>query len=118
MKNCIFGTRRGQAPVPISILDFAMTGSGVTAHDALAGSIELARLADRRGFTRYWVAEHHSMPSVATSSPAILLARLISETQQIRLGAGGMMLPNFPPLVLPSNSGCWPPWHRDVLIWA
>ena len=105
MKSSIVGTRRGKAPVPISILDFAMAGSGVSAREALAGSIELARLADRRGFNRYWVAEHHSMPSVTTSSPALLLARLIGETQQIRLGAGGMMLPNFPPLVLAEQFG-------------
>ena len=105
VNSSIIGTRRGQAPVPISILDFAMAGSGVSAREALAGSIELARLADCRGFTRYWVAEHHSSPGVTTSSPALLLARLIGETRQIRLGAGGMMLPNFPPLVLAEQFG-------------
>jgi luciferase family oxidoreductase group 1 len=87
------------------MLDFAMTGRGITASQALQGSIELARLADRRGFTRYWMAEHHAMPGVTTSSPAVLLARLISETLNIRLGAGGMMLPNFPPLVVAEQFG-------------
>ncbi|MDR9836750.1 LLM class flavin-dependent oxidoreductase [Herbaspirillum huttiense] len=105
MNDSIFGTRRGTAPVPISILDFAMAGKGVSAREALAGSIELARLVDRRGFTRYWVAEHHSSPGVTTSSPAMLLARLVGETQRIRLGAGGMMLPNFPPLVVAEQFG-------------
>ncbi|EQB16359.1 hypothetical protein L284_09590 [Novosphingobium lindaniclasticum LE124] len=89
----------------MSILDFAMAGRGYTAREALAGSIELARLVDRRGFTRYWVAEHHSMPGVTTSSPPLLLARLIGETSRIRLGAGGMMLPNFPPLVVAEQFG-------------
>lgn len=105
MNRSIFGKRYGDAPVPLSILDFAMAGRGYTAQQALAASIDLAHLVDRRGFARYWVAEHHSMPGVTTSSPALLLARLIGETTQIRLGAGGMMLPNFPPLVIAEQFG-------------
>lgn len=105
MNDSIVGKRQGAAPFPISILDFAMAGRGVTAREALAASIKLARLADRRGFNRYWVAEHHAMPGVTTSSPALLLARLIGETERIRLGAGGMMLPNFPPLVVAEQFG-------------
>ena len=105
MKDSIVGVRQGAAPFPLSILDFAMAGRGLTARDALTASIELARLVDRRGFTRYWVAEHHSMPGVTTSSPAMLLARLVGETTRIRLGAGGMMLPNFPPLVVAEQFG-------------
>lgn len=105
MATSIAGTRYGAAPVPLSILDFAMAGKGVSARSALAGSIELARLVDRRGFSRYWIAEHHAMPGVTTSSPAMLLARLVGETRRIRLGAGGMMLPNFPPLVVAEQFG-------------
>lgn len=105
MSHPIVGERRGAAPFPISILDFAMAGRGLNAREALAASVDLARLADRRGFNRYWVAEHHSMPGVTTSSPAMLLARLVSETRRIRLGAGGMMLPNFPPLVVAEQFG-------------
>src|SRR5699024_4307840 len=101
----ITGLRFGQAPAPISILDFAMAGRGYTAHEALSASVELARLVDRRGFARYWVAEHHSMPGVTTSSLPMLLARLVGETKRIRLGAGGMMLPNFPPLVVAEQFG-------------
>lgn len=97
--------KRGNAPVPLSILDFAMVGKDVSAITGMEKSIELAKLADRRGFARYWVAEHHSMPAVSTSSPAIMLSRLIAETKQIRLGAGGMMLPNFPPLVVAEQFG-------------
>lgn len=105
MDKAIVGKRQGKAPFPLSILDFAMAGRGVTAQEALAGSIRLARLADRRGFTRYWLAEHHAMPGVTTPSPPLLLARLIGETERIRLGAGGMMLPNFPPLVIAEQFG-------------
>lgn len=105
MSSQIIGTRVGTAPVPVSILDFVMAGQGLAAREALAASVELARLVDRRGFTRYWVAEHHSSPGVTTSSPPMLLARLVGETRRIRLGAGGMMLPNFPPLVVAEQFG-------------
>lgn len=105
MTSQIIGARVGQAPVPLSILDFAMAGQGLTAREALAASVDLAQLVDRRGFARYWVAEHHSMPGVTTSSPPMLLARLVGETKRIRLGAGGMMLPNFPPLVVAEQFG-------------
>ncbi|WP_434155508.1 LLM class flavin-dependent oxidoreductase [Pseudomonas sp. JZ134] len=105
MNDTIMGARQGAAPFPISLLDFAMAGRSLTAREALDASIKLARLADRRGFNRYWVAEHHSMPGVTTSSPAMVLARLVGETSRIRLGAGGMMLPNFPPLVVAEQFG-------------
>lgn len=97
--------KKGDAPVPLSILDVATTGKGYSASDAIETSIKLAKLADQRGFGRYWVAEHHGMPAVSTSSPAMLLSRLIAETQKIRLGSGGMMLPNFPPLVIAEQFG-------------
>ncbi|MFG4003310.1 LLM class flavin-dependent oxidoreductase [Flavobacterium aquidurense] len=90
---------------PISILDVATTGKGYTANQAIENSLQIAKLADQRGFKRYWVAEHHSMPAVSTSSPAMLLSRLIGETKQIRLGSGGMMLTNFPPLVIAEQFG-------------
>ncbi|MGK9155832.1 LLM class flavin-dependent oxidoreductase [Acinetobacter radioresistens] len=105
MANSISSKNFGDISVPLSILDFAMAGKGSSARQALAASIELAKLADRRGFHRYWVAEHHSLPGVTTSSPALMLARLIGETQRIRLGAGGMMLPNFLPLVIAEQFG-------------
>ncbi|MFH8491229.1 LLM class flavin-dependent oxidoreductase [Streptomyces longisporoflavus] len=105
MTDPIRGTRQGSAPRPLSVLDSAMTGTGQSAARALAGSIELARLADRRGFTRYWTNEHHAMPGVSTSSPPVLLARLTAETSRLRLGAGGIMLPNHPPLVVAEQFG-------------
>lgn len=97
--------KQGNAPVPLSILDVATTGKGYSAAEAIANSIALAKFADQRGFARYWVAEHHGMPAVSTSSPAMMLARLIGETKNIRLGSGGMMLPNFPPLVVAEQFG-------------
>ncbi|MFF1381619.1 LLM class flavin-dependent oxidoreductase [Streptomyces sp. NPDC058308] len=71
----------------------------------LAGSIELARLADRRGFTRYWTNEHHAMPGVSTSRPPVLLSRLTAATSRLRLGVGGIMLRIHPPLVVAEQFG-------------
>lgn len=103
--NGIRGTARGSAPVPLSVLDLVTVGSGSTATDALRTSVELARLAERRGYHRHWVAEHHSMPGVASSSPAVILAHLAARTERIRLGSGGVMLPNHAPLVIAEQFG-------------
>ncbi|MFD4833466.1 LLM class flavin-dependent oxidoreductase [Streptomyces uncialis] len=101
----ITGTRHGTAPVPLSVLDLVTVGAGHTATEALRTSVELAKLAERRGFHRYWVAEHHSMPGVASSSPAVILAHLAAHTARVRLGSGGVMLPNHAPLVIAEQFG-------------
>ncbi|MEV6012515.1 LLM class flavin-dependent oxidoreductase [Streptomyces sp. NPDC051976] len=101
----IRGTVRGSAPVPLSVLDLATVGSGLTATDALRTSVEIARTAETRGFHRMWVAEHHSMPGVASSSPAVILAHLAAHTRTLRLGSGGVMLPNHAPLVIAEQFG-------------
>ncbi|MEU2748247.1 LLM class flavin-dependent oxidoreductase [Streptomyces collinus] len=101
----IRGTAQGDAPVPLSVLDLVTVGAGRTASDALRTSVDLARLAEHRGFHRYWVAEHHSMPGVASSSPAVILAHLAAHTDRIRLGSGGVMLPNHAPLVIAEQFG-------------
>ncbi|PRH78883.1 alkanal monooxygenase [Streptomyces solincola] len=101
----IHGTARGSAPVPLSVLDLVTVGSGGTATQALTTSVALAKLAERRGFHRHWVAEHHSMPGVASSSPAVILAHLAAHTSRIRLGSGGVMLPNHAPLVIAEQFG-------------
>ncbi|MFJ5773552.1 LLM class flavin-dependent oxidoreductase [Streptomyces sp. NPDC093094] len=101
----IRGTTRGSAPVPLSVLDLVTVGSGRTATDALRTSVRLATLTESRGFHRYWVAEHHSMPGVASSSPAVILAHLAAHTGRIRLGSGGVMLPNHAPLVIAEQFG-------------
>ncbi|MFC7305355.1 LLM class flavin-dependent oxidoreductase [Streptomyces monticola] len=95
----------GEAPVPLSVLDLATVGAGRTAADALHTGVRIARLAESRGFHRYWVAEHHSMPGVASSSPAVILAHLAAHTERIRLGSGGVMLPNHAPLVIAEQFG-------------
>ncbi|GAA2090254.1 LLM class flavin-dependent oxidoreductase [Streptomyces albiaxialis] len=105
MNDPIRGEARGTAPVPLSVLDLATVGEGFTATDALKASVELAGLAERKGFTRYWVAEHHSMPGVASSSPAVILAHLAAHTERVRLGSGGVMLPNHAPLVIAEQFG-------------
>lgn len=101
----IRGAARGSAPVPLSVLDLATVGSGLTATHALRASVELAELAEARGFHRMWVAEHHSMPGVASSSPAVILAHLAAFTRTLRLGSGGVMLPNHAPLVIAEQFG-------------
>lgn len=95
----------GTAPFVLSVLDNAHTGVGQTAGQALDEVIALARLADRRGFRRFWMSEHHAMPGAASPSPQLMLARLTAETQDIRLGAGGVMLPNHAPLVIAEQFG-------------
>ncbi len=105
MTQRIAGTRRGTAPTPISILLGGTTGTGQSARESFAAAIRLAELADRRGFERLWVNEHHAMPAVSASSPAVLLARLTAHTTRLRLGSGGVMLPNHAPLVIAEQFG-------------
>jgi luciferase family oxidoreductase group 1 len=90
---------------PISVLDLAPVGHGSTAAAALATSTQLARLAERVGYRRLWVAEHHNMPGIASSSPAVLIAHLAASTSTLRLGAGGVMLPNHASLVVAEQFG-------------
>ncbi|WP_019203856.1 LLM class flavin-dependent oxidoreductase [Tsukamurella sp. 1534] len=92
--------RFGSAPFALSVLDNAHTAVGSTVEDAYRAVIDLAQLAERRGYHRFWMSEHHAMPAAATPSPQLMLARLTGETSRIRLGAGGVMLPNHAPLVI------------------
>lgn len=101
----IRGRARGSATVPLSVLDLASVGAGYTPTEALYASTELARSAEAWGYHRYWVAEHHGMPGIASSSPAVLLAHLAAATSTIRLGSGGVMLPNHAPLVIAEQFG-------------
>jgi luciferase family oxidoreductase group 1 len=87
------------------VLDLATVGKGLTAGDALRASVEIARTAETRGYHRMWVAEHHSMPGVASSAPAVILAHLAAHTRTLRLGSGGVMLPNHAPLVIAEQFG-------------
>jgi len=89
--------------LPLSVLDLSPIGTGGTSGQALRNSVELAQLADRLGYRRYWVAEHHNMPGVASAAPEILIAVLARETVRIRVGSGGIMLPNHAPLKVAEN---------------
>jgi luciferase family oxidoreductase group 1 len=80
------------------VLDLSPVGSGVAPSQAIRDSIALARVADELGYTRYWFAEHHNMTSIATSAPEVLIAYAAAVTRRIRLGAGGIMIPNHGPL--------------------
>jgi len=82
----------------LSVIDQAPVPAGFTPADALHNTIELARLTDRLGYERYWIAEHHAMPTLACTAPEVLLARVGAETQRMRIGSGGVMLPHYSPL--------------------
>ena len=83
---------------PLSVLDLVPLADGTSSAQALAQSLDLARLAERLGYARVWYAEHHNMPAIASTTPAIMIARAAMVTARIRLGAGGVMLPNHAPL--------------------
>jgi luciferase family oxidoreductase group 1 len=91
--------------IPVSVLDVAPVGEGTTPTEALRATIALAQRADELGYTRFWLAEHHSMPGIASSSPAVLIAAVAAATERIRVGSGGVMLPNHAPLVIAEQFG-------------
>jgi luciferase family oxidoreductase group 1 len=90
---------------PVSILDLAPIAAGQSAADSFAGSVALARLAERLGYRRVWYAEHHNMPTIASSATSVLIAHVAAHTERIRLGAGGVMLPNHAPLTIAEQFG-------------
>jgi len=85
---------------PLSVLDLSVVNDGQSSADALQTTAALARAADRLGYRRFWVAEHHNMSSVACTSPTVLMAHLAAVTDRIHVGSGGVMLPNHAPLVV------------------
>lgn len=86
--------------IPLSVLDLAHVSAGATTGDALRRTIDIARRAEAAGYLRFWVAEHHNMPTVASTSPPVLVAALAAQTEKIRVGSGGVMLPNHAPFVV------------------
>ncbi|GAA3894928.1 LLM class flavin-dependent oxidoreductase [Leifsonia kafniensis] len=92
-------------PLRLSVLDLIPVRQNQSTSQALTASIALAQLADALGFERYWVAEHHNMPSVASTNPPVLIGILAANTQRIRVGSGGVMLPNHAPLVIAEQFG-------------
>ena len=91
--------------VPLSLLDLAFIGPGQTVGDALAASVTLAQRAEELGYKRVWYAEHHNMATIASSATSVLVAHVAAHTRTIRVGAGGIMLPNHPPLMIAEQFG-------------
>lgn len=91
--------------VPLSVLDLVPVAEGATPADALANSLELARHVERLGYRRYWVAEHHNMPGIASAATSVVIGYLAGGTSKIRVGSGGIMLPNHSPLVIAEQFG-------------
>jgi luciferase family oxidoreductase group 1 len=92
-------------PLPLSILDLALVGPGQTAREALNASVAVAQLAEAKGYRRIWYAEHHNIPAIASSATSVVIAHVAAHTRTIRLGAGGIMLPNHSPLVIAEQFG-------------
>ncbi len=90
---------------PLSVLDLAPINQGSTAADSFKQTIALAQQADKAHFTRYWLAEHHGMVGIASAATSVLIAHVANHTQRIRVGAGGIMLPNHSPLVIAEQFG-------------
>jgi luciferase family oxidoreductase group 1 len=99
--------------VPLSILDLAVARRGRPVAEALAETVTLAQDADRLGFTRLWFAEHHNMPGIASSATSVLIAHIAARTERIRVGSGGIMLPNHSPLVIAEQFGTLAELHPD-----
>ncbi|HEX8263043.1 MAG TPA: LLM class flavin-dependent oxidoreductase [Allosphingosinicella sp.] len=91
--------------IPLSVLDLAPVPEGSDTGQALRNSLDLARAAERLGYKRFWMAEHHSMPGIASAATAVALAFVGAGTSAIRIGAGGVMLPNHAPLVIAEQFG-------------
>jgi luciferase family oxidoreductase group 1 len=99
------GDQKKLAAVPISVLDLATIRAGKKAADTYKSSIDLAQHAEQWGYKRYWLAEHHSMESIASSATSVLIGHIAGHTSTIRVGAGGIMLPNHAPLVIAEQFG-------------
>src|SRR3954454_9996729 len=89
----------------LSVLDTSPIVAGSTPREALRNTVELAQLAETLGFHRYWVPEHHGMRGVASSAPAVLVGHLACATERLRVGAGGVLLPNHQPIVVAEQFG-------------
>ena len=91
--------------LPLSVLDLAPVSEGSTPGQALQNARELAQLADRLGYRRYWVAEHHNMVGIASAATSVVIGFIAAQTKTIRVGSGGVMLPNHSPLVIAEQFG-------------
>jgi luciferase family oxidoreductase group 1 len=103
--NAAFEGEESLMRVPLSILDLAPIARGQSASDSFANSVALAQRAEELGYLRVWYAEHHNMASIASSATSVLIAHVGAQTRSIRLGAGGVMLPNHAPLLIAEQFG-------------
>jgi luciferase family oxidoreductase group 1 len=103
----------GSVTVPISILDLAIVGDGASVRDALESTVAVAQLAEARGYKRVWYAEHHNMAAIASSATSVLIAHVAAHTTAIRLGSGGIMLPNHAPLTIAEQFGTLATLHPN-----
>ena len=93
------------APIAFSVLDLSPIVAGSNAAIALGNTLDLARHAESWGYTRYWVAEHHNMPGIASAATAVVIGHIAGGTSHIRVGSGGIMLPNHAPLIIAEQFG-------------
>src|SRR5689334_24267732 len=91
--------------IPFSVLDLSPILAGGTPADAFRNTLDLARHVERLGYRRYWLAEHHNMPGIASAATAVVIGHVAGKTNTIRVGAGGIMLPNHSPLVIAEQFG-------------
>src|SRR6187551_2897549 len=96
---------RGTTMIALSVLDLAPVPEGSDVSQSLRNTLDLARHAERLGYKRYWLAEHHNMPGIASAATSIVIAHVAGGTRTIRVGAGGIMLPNHAPLVIAEQFG-------------
>ena len=99
--------------IPISVLDLSPVTEGSDASQSLANTLDLARHAERLGYRRYWLAEHHNMPGIASAATAVVIGHVAAGTSTIRVGAGGIMLPNHAPLVIAEQFGTLAALHPN-----
>src|SRR4051812_4817871 len=97
--------------VPLSVLDLSPITEGSDAGQALRNSLDLARHIEALGYRRFWMAEHHNLPGIASAATAVALAHVAAGTDRIRIGAGGIMLPNHAPLLIAEQFGTPPALH-------
>lgn len=91
--------------IPVSILDLCPIPQGFTAADSFRNSLKLAQLAEEKSYTRFWLAEHHNMPGIASAATSVVIGHIAGGTKKIRVGSGGVMLPNHSPLVIAEQFG-------------
>src|SRR5882672_12504635 len=102
----------------LNVLDQCPIPEGSSAGDALRNSIELARMADRQGYGRYWLAEHHGTPGLACTSPEVMIGPVAAATSRIRVGSGGIMLPHYSPLKVAETFGLLSALYPDRIDMA